>query len=74
MSQSTPSQLEERFTQLPIAEQKALLERLARRVNSHVGDDDEELLQMAADPDIQREMREIELEFASAGADGLNHT
>jgi hypothetical protein len=75
MSQSTLAQLEERISELPISEQKALLDRLARRVNSQADNGGEELLaQMAADPDIQREMREIDREFASADADGLNHT
>lgn len=75
MSQSSLAQLEERFSELPIAEQKVLLERLARRVNAQGGNGDEELLaQMASDPDIQREMREIESEFATTDADGLNHT
>lgn len=75
MSQSILAQLEERFSQLPVSEQKALLGRLARRVNAQGRNGDKELLaQMAADPDIQREMREIDREFASADADGLNHT
>lgn len=75
MSQSILAQFEERFSQLPISEQKALLDRLVRRVNSQADNGDEELLvQMAADPDVQREMREIEREFSSADSDGLNHT
>jgi len=74
MSQSPLAQLEERINQLSVSEQKALLERLARHVNAQGDNGDEELLaQMAADPDIQREMREIESEFATADADGLNH-
>ena len=75
MSHSILTQLEERFSQLPVSEQKALLERLARRVYVQAGNGDEQLLaQMATDPEIQREMREIDREFASADADGLNHT
>lgn len=59
MSQSTLAQLEEPFSQLPLSEQKQLLERLARRVNAQTDNGDEELLtQMAADPDIQRELRD----------------
>ena len=74
MSQSTLAQFEERFSQLPISEQKALLDRLARRVNAHTAGEDEELIaQMAADPDVQRELREIEQEFSSTDADGLDH-
>jgi ribose 1,5-bisphosphokinase PhnN len=72
MSQSTMTQLEERFSQLPVSEQKVLLERLARRVNANGDNGNENLLaQMAADPDIQREISEIEKEFASADTDGL---
>ena len=75
MSHSILTQLEERFSQLPVSEQKALLERLARRVYVQAGNGDDELLaQMAADTEIQREMHEIDGEFASADADGLNHT
>lgn len=65
MSQSILAQFEERFSQLPISEQKGLLDRLARRVNAQTAGEDEDLIaQMAADPDVQREMREIEREFA----------
>jgi hypothetical protein len=72
MSQSTLAQLEDRFSELPLSEQKHLLDRLARRINAQADNGHEDLLaQMAADPDIQREMREIEKEFASADTDGL---
>jgi hypothetical protein len=73
MSQSVLAQLEERFSQLPISEQKALLDRLARHVNAQTAGSDEDLIaQMAVDADVQREMREIEREFAFTNADGLN--
>lgn len=75
MSQSNLAQLEERFSELPVSEQKALLDRLARRVKEQVAGGDEDLIaQMAADPDVQRELREIEREFSLTDADGLNHT
>jgi hypothetical protein len=75
MSQSTLAQFEERFSQLPISEQKALLDRLARRVNAQTAGEDEDLIaQMAADPDVQRELRAIEQEFSFTDADGLSHT
>ena len=75
MSQSIMAQFEERFSQLPIAEQKALLDRLASRVNAQTGGGDEDLIvQMATDQDVQREIREIEREFAFTDAGGLNHT
>ena len=70
MSQSTVSQIEESFGQLPISEQRELIERLVDRLNKQSLDQsddmDDQLVQMAADPDIQREMQEIEREFALA--------
>jgi len=75
MSQSILAQLEERISQLPVFEQKALLDRLARRVNAQSLSKDEELMaQMAADPEVLREILDIEREFAFTDADGLNHT
>jgi hypothetical protein len=72
MSQSILAQFEERFSELPLAEQKALLDRLGRRVNEQAARGDEDLIaQMAADPDVQRE---IKREFAITDTDGLNHT
>ena len=66
MSQSTLAQFEERFSQLAVSEQRALLDRLARRVNAQTAGEDEGLIaQMAADPDVQRELRKIEQEFSS---------
>ena len=63
MSQPTLSQIEESFSQLPVSEQRRLIERLARRVNEQSQNRDEDmedqLAQMATDLDIQREMREI---------------
>ena len=77
MSQSTLSQIEERFNELPVSEQRRLIERLVRRIHEHTQHQDEnaddQLTQMAADPDIQREIRSIEREFAFAEADGLEH-
>lgn len=63
MSQSPVSQIEESFRSLPISEQRELIERLVRRVNEqnlNRGDYlDGQLVQMAADLDIQRELRGI---------------
>lgn len=60
MSQSTLAQLEERFRELSLSEQRQLLNRLARRVSDQVVSGDEEFLaQMAADPDVQRELEEV---------------
>ena len=75
MSQFTLSQIEERFSKLPISEQRGLIDRLVRRVNEQTSkqnkDVDDQLAQMAADPDIQREVQEIEREFALTDSDGL---
>jgi len=77
MSQSTFSQIEERFSQLAASEQRELLDRLARRFNQQspvqAQDADKQLPQMAADPEIQREIDSIEREFAFAESDGLEH-
>jgi len=60
---------------LPISEQRELIERLVARLNEQSldqkGDLDDQLARMAVDPDIQREMREIEREFTLAESDGL---
>ena len=75
MSQFTLSQIEERFSKLPISEQRVLIDRLVRRFNEQTSnqnkDVDDQLAQMAADPDIQREVQEIEREFAVTDSDGL---
>ena len=75
MSQFTLSQIEEGFSKLPISEQRGLIDRLVRRVNEQTSnqnkDVDDQLAQMAADPDIQREVQEIEREFAVTDSDGL---
>jgi hypothetical protein len=77
MNQSTLSQIEESFSQLPVSEQRRLIERLVRRLNEHSRNKDEhiedQLVQMATDPDIQREIQEIEREFAFVESDGLEN-
>ena len=68
------SELEAHIDQLSVAEQLALLEYVAQRLRKNLGaqsDLENELALMAADPDIQRELREINEEFASMEADGL---
>ena len=69
------SELEARIDELSVAEQLALLEYVAQRLRKNLGaqsDLENELALMAADPDIQRELREINEEFASMEADGLD--
>ena len=75
MSSVALTEIERRLDELSLDEQVRLLERLATRVrqlttakNDGV---DAELAAMAADPDIQRELRAIEEEFRVTEADGL---
>jgi hypothetical protein len=67
--------IEAAIDQLSIADQLWLMERLARRIrerSQHAPDTRErELEEMANDPAIQREIREIEAEFAMTESDGL---
>jgi hypothetical protein len=60
----------DRMEKLSFKERAWLLARLARSVEREVCDDfgDEDLAAMAADPDIQREMRQIEEDFRALGA------
>jgi hypothetical protein len=75
MNDSIVTQIEDGFNQLSISEQLWLIERLVHHVheatlNSRSGLD-EQLALMANDPEIQRELRNIEQEFSHAEADGL---
>mgnify|MGYP001343349428 FL=1 len=68
------SEIEAHIDELSVAEQLALLEYVAQRLRKNLGAQsnlDTDLALMAADPDIQRELREINEEFASMEADGL---
>lgn len=75
MEQSIQSQIEDSFSRLSVSEQRQLIERLVRRVhqNTLMDEDgsDNQLALMAADPEIQSELRNIEREFTHAEADGL---
>ena len=69
------SQIEKGIGKLSLDEQLLLMERLAQQIRERaaleihrIGDD---LLAMANDPEIQRELREIETEFAYVAGDGL---
>jgi len=62
------SEIEAHIDELSVAEQLALLEYVAQRLRKNLGAQsnlENELALMAADPDIQRELREINEEFAS---------
>jgi hypothetical protein len=69
--------IEAAIDQLPLREQLRLMERLASRIGAQTHGapavSESDLTAMAQDPDIQRELRQIEAEFAVAEADGLDH-
>lgn len=68
-------QLETAINQLPLFDQVRLLERLSQRVRKQAEgaqNMDEQLAAMAADPAMQRELRQIEAEFAGTEMDGLS--
>ena len=68
------SQIEAHITQLSVDEQLWLLARIAQRLCAQLGTQsplDAQLAAMAADPEIQNELRAIAEEFAHAEADGL---
>jgi hypothetical protein len=71
------SQIEEHIHQLSLAEQVWLIERLAQRLREQLtvqNTFESPLAEMAADPEIQQELRHIEEEFAPAAADGLERS
>lgn len=67
--------IEAAIDQLPLSDQLSLIEHLARRIRerSQQAPDprERELEEMANDPAIQRELREIEADFAGTESDGL---
>lgn len=70
------AELEQQITFLPRTEQLLLLERIIHRLRQDDPDRqnlDRQLEAMAADPEIQREMRSIHDEFVSAEDDGLGN-
>lgn len=60
-----------RVRQLTRGDQLLLVERVVRRLRNADVSMDAALDALAADPDIQREIRAIEREFAETEADGL---
>jgi hypothetical protein len=77
MTESQLSHLEATISELSLSDQLWLMERLAHQIRDRslrgptLGDGEFE--RMARDPAIQRELREIETEFARAECDGLDH-
>ena len=75
MNLSALSQIEESISQLSLAEQLWLIERVAQRLREHLDAQsafDQQLVAMAADQEMQQELRRIEEDFAQAAADGLD--
>ncbi len=75
MSIGKLGQLETELDALTEDEQWFIFNRLSRRLRNRTAIDrdsfDADLAAMANDPDIQRELRSIEVEFAPALLDGL---
>lgn len=75
MTLSVLEQLEADIGQLPLIDQLRLMERLAHRISKNarpsVVVQESELIAMANDPAIQKELRQIDAEFAETEADGL---
>ena len=68
------SQIEEHIAQLSLDEQLWLIARVAHRLRAQLVTQsplDAQLAAMAADPEVQNELRAIAEEFAYAEADGL---
>jgi len=76
MSNTTIERLEADISQLSLSDQLLLIERLAQHIRQRGLPDqaafENQLAVMANDPDIQRELREIEREFARTELDGLD--
>ena len=68
---SAPSllaELEENIRRLSLDDQLLLIERVSHRIRTDISgktDIDAQLSKMAADPEIQKEIREIEHEFSA---------
>ena len=69
------SEIESEFSRLSPEAQLALLERLVHRTRVAVSGNrdtwEADLSAMAADPEMQRELKRISTEFATTEADGL---
>jgi len=69
---SVMAEIESQLDQLTPDEQLLLIEKLAKRLRRKDDKDwERDLAALAADPDIQRELREIEQEFAGNEMNGL---
>lgn len=69
------TELEENIRRLSLDEQLLLIERVSHRIRTDIyskTDIDAQLSKMAADPEIQKELQEIEYEFSATEQDGLD--
>ena len=77
MKMDTLEQIDNRVAKLPLSDQLWLVERLIRRIRQNTLNRqdtfEDQLVAMAADPEIQHELQVIETEFAVAEADGLEN-
>jgi len=76
MNTAAVEQIEADIRQLSLAEQLLLMEHLAHCIREHTLRPrpalTDQLAAMASDPDIQRELQQIEAEFAGTETDGLD--
>lgn len=75
MASATLQKIEMGIGRLSRDEQLWLIEQLAHRLRANplVGAMDKQLADMAADPDVQRELRAIDREFRGTEMDGLEN-
>ena len=69
------NELEENIRRLPLDDQLLLIERVSHRIRTDISDKmdiDAQLSKMAADPEIQKELQDIEQEFTATEQDGLD--
>ena len=69
------NELEENIRRLPLDDQLLLIERVSHRIRTDISgrmNIDAQLSEMAADPEIQKELQEIEQEFSATEQDGLD--
>lgn len=73
MTSITLAEIEKKINGLSSDEQLWLVEKLVQRLRKKTGREilEQELAAMAADPDIQREIKNINEEFAGTELDGL---
>ena len=76
MDTTALQRIEADISQLSLSQQLWLMERLAHRIRERTlrpqASLADQLAAMASDPDIQRELQQIEAEFTGTEADGLD--